>query len=44
MVLPHIASATFDTRVGMATLAVNNLLGGVFEEDMPTALDLAVRA
>jgi len=43
VVLPHIGSATFDTRVGMATLAVNNLLGGVLGEPMPAALDLTGR-
>ncbi|GBE87384.1 Glyoxylate reductase 1 [Sparassis crispa] len=36
IVLPHIGSATTETRLGMATLAVKNLLGGVLNEEMPT--------
>lgn len=39
VILPHIGSATFETRLGMATLAVNNLLGGVLGETMPAELD-----
>ncbi|TBU61061.1 hypothetical protein BD310DRAFT_813704 [Dichomitus squalens] len=38
VVLPHIGSATNETRLGMATLTVNNLLGGVFGEEMPAEL------
>jgi glyoxylate/hydroxypyruvate reductase len=40
VVLPHIGSATLETRLGMATLAAQNLLGGVFKEPMPAELDL----
>ncbi|KAI0747020.1 hypothetical protein C8Q80DRAFT_1105632 [Daedaleopsis nitida] len=39
VVLPHIGSATTDTRLGMATLAANNLLGGLFGNDMPAELN-----
>lgn len=39
VVLPHIGSATTDTRIGMATLAANNLLGGLFGKDMPAELN-----
>lgn len=44
VVLPHIGSATFETRLGMATLAAQNLVGGIFGEAMPTELDLSGRA
>ncbi|KAF9020831.1 hypothetical protein BDZ89DRAFT_991671 [Hymenopellis radicata] len=36
--LPHIGSATIEARIGMATLAVNNLLGGVLGQVMPAEL------
>ncbi|PPQ93563.1 hypothetical protein CVT25_005555 [Psilocybe cyanescens] len=39
-ILPHIGSATFETRVGMATLAVQNALAAIFGQEMPAALDL----
>ncbi|KAI0674560.1 hypothetical protein C8Q78DRAFT_1015564 [Trametes maxima] len=39
VVLPHIGSATTDTRLGMATLAVNNLINGVFGTPMPAELN-----
>ncbi|KAF5370383.1 hypothetical protein D9758_006901 [Tetrapyrgos nigripes] len=39
-VLPHIGSATFETRIQMATLAVRNVLAGVLEEPMPAQLDV----
>ncbi|TFK81194.1 hypothetical protein K466DRAFT_634369 [Polyporus arcularius HHB13444] len=39
VVLPHIGSATTDTRIGMATLAANNLLGGLFGKEMPAELN-----
>ncbi|KAI0698043.1 hypothetical protein C8T65DRAFT_720005 [Cerioporus squamosus] len=39
VVLPHIGSATTDTRIGMASLAANNLLGGLFGKDMPAELN-----
>lgn len=35
VVLPHIASATIETRLGMATTAAKNLLGALFGEPMP---------
>lgn len=38
VVLPHVGSATFETRLGMAALAVRNLLAGVDEEMMPARL------
>lgn len=41
VVLPHIGSATMETRLGMATLAVNNLLGGIDHSTMPAELDVA---
>ncbi|KAL0957946.1 hypothetical protein HGRIS_000127 [Hohenbuehelia grisea] len=37
-VLPHIGSATLETRLGMATLAAKNLIAGVFNEQMPMEL------
>ncbi|THV07144.1 hypothetical protein K435DRAFT_772839 [Dendrothele bispora CBS 962.96] len=39
-VLPHIGSASFETRIQMATLAVRNVLAGVLGEEMPAELDL----
>lgn len=43
VVLPHIGSATNETRLGMATTAARNLLGGVLGEAMPAELDLKGR-
>ncbi|KAJ3481119.1 hypothetical protein NLI96_g7873 [Meripilus lineatus] len=40
VVLPHIGSATTETRLGMATLAAKNVLGGIFGENMPAELRL----
>ncbi|KAG6830286.1 hypothetical protein H0H87_008584 [Tephrocybe sp. NHM501043] len=41
IVLPHVGSATFETRRGMATLAVRNLLAGIDgNSNMPAELDL----
>ncbi|KAI0074971.1 hypothetical protein K474DRAFT_1763732 [Panus rudis PR-1116 ss-1] len=40
VVLPHIGSATTESRLGMATLAAKNLLAGVFGEAMPAELQL----
>jgi glyoxylate/hydroxypyruvate reductase len=40
VILPHIGSATIETRIEMATLAVKNALAAIFEEDMPAALNL----
>jgi len=39
VMVPHIGSATFQTRLDMATRAVHNLLGGVFGGEMPAELD-----
>lgn len=36
--LPHIGSATTETRLQMATLATNNLLAGVLGTPMPMEL------
>ena len=38
VVLPHIGSASNEARLGMATLAANNLIGGVLGEEMPAEL------
>lgn len=38
--VPHIGSATFETRLGMATLAVKNLLAGISGAAMPAELSL----
>jgi len=38
VILPHIGSATLETRLGMATLAAKNLLAGVFGESMPACV------
>ncbi|KAF9561444.1 D-isomer specific 2-hydroxyacid dehydrogenase [Agrocybe pediades] len=40
-ILPHIGSATIETRLEMATLAVNNALAAIFDKDMPASLDLS---
>ncbi|KAH9477830.1 Glyoxylate reductase/hydroxypyruvate reductase [Psilocybe cubensis] len=39
-ILPHIGSATYETRVEMGTLAVQNALAAIFEKPMPAAFDL----
>jgi glyoxylate/hydroxypyruvate reductase len=46
VVLPHLGSATTETRLGMATLAAKNLLGGLglLDEGMPAELDLKGRS
>ncbi|KAK7025048.1 hypothetical protein R3P38DRAFT_2952510 [Favolaschia claudopus] len=38
VMVPHIGSATFQTRLDMATLAIDNLIGGVFGGEMPAEL------
>ncbi|KAJ7249387.1 hypothetical protein C8J57DRAFT_1669039 [Mycena rebaudengoi] len=43
VVLPHIGSATFETRMDMAALAIQNLLGGVFDQPMRAGLELPSR-
>ncbi|KAH9948011.1 hypothetical protein B0H21DRAFT_288589 [Amylocystis lapponica] len=40
IVLPHIGSATTETRLGMATTAVKNLIAGVFDEPMPAQVKM----
>ncbi|KAI0341375.1 hypothetical protein BDW22DRAFT_1332830 [Trametopsis cervina] len=40
VIVPHIGSATNETRVAMATLAAQNLLAGLFNEPMPVPLQL----
>lgn len=44
IVLPHIGSGTLETRVGMATLAVKNLLAALDGEEMPASIDLSQRS
>jgi glyoxylate/hydroxypyruvate reductase len=39
-ILPHIGSATVETRLGMATLAAKNVLAGVYGEALPAGLDI----
>ncbi|KAF7316031.1 hypothetical protein MIND_00120800 [Mycena indigotica] len=38
VIVPHIGSATFETRLDMATRAVENLFAGLFGRDMPAEL------
>ncbi|KAF7351451.1 hypothetical protein MSAN_01577200 [Mycena sanguinolenta] len=38
VMVPHIGSATFQTRLDMATRAIDNLIGGVFGGEMPSEL------
>jgi len=42
VMLPHIGSATFETRVEMAKLAVKNALAVISGETMPASVDLIV--
>ncbi|KZT70385.1 hypothetical protein DAEQUDRAFT_667676 [Daedalea quercina L-15889] len=39
IVLPHIGSATNETRLGMATMAINNVIAGVLGGSMPAELN-----
>ncbi|KAE9388187.1 hypothetical protein BT96DRAFT_947810 [Gymnopus androsaceus JB14] len=39
-ILPHIGSASFETRLAMATLAVDNCLAGIAGQAMPAELDV----
>ena len=39
VIVPHIASATIDTRNAMATLCANNLLAGVKGEALPNCVN-----
>ena len=43
VIIPHIGSATFETRLGMMNLAAQNVLAGIDEEAMPAELDVASR-
>ncbi|KAH8998166.1 hypothetical protein EDB92DRAFT_1838312 [Lactarius akahatsu] len=43
VIVPHIASATFETRFGMVNLAARNALAGIDEVAMPAELDVAAR-
>ncbi|KAJ7077182.1 D-isomer specific 2-hydroxyacid dehydrogenase [Mycena epipterygia] len=38
VIVPHIGSATFQTRMDMATRAIENLIGGLFGGQMPAEL------
>ena len=38
--LPHIGSATHETRSDMLKLAIDNLLAGLFDQPMPSELKL----
>ncbi|KAF8875237.1 D-isomer specific 2-hydroxyacid dehydrogenase [Infundibulicybe gibba] len=40
VILPHIGSATLETRLGMATLAAQNAIGGIFGRPMPAEFNL----
>ncbi|KAI5118750.1 hypothetical protein M0805_004836 [Coniferiporia weirii] len=44
VVLPHIGSATTETRIGIGRLAAYNVIGGVLGEEMPSELSLGDRA
>jgi len=41
VIVPHVASATFETRTAMATRAAYNLVGALFDELMPSSVDLS---
>ena len=43
VIVPHIGSATFETRLGMVNLAAGNALAGIDEVAMPAELDAASR-
>jgi glyoxylate/hydroxypyruvate reductase len=43
VIIPHIGSATFETRLGMVNLAARNALTGMDDEAMPAELDVAAR-
>ncbi|KAI0000636.1 hypothetical protein BJV74DRAFT_974507 [Russula compacta] len=43
VIVPHIGSATFETRLGMVNLAARNALAGIDDEAMPAELDVAAR-
>ena len=41
MIVPHIGSATIETRLGMATIAARNVLAGVLGDQLPVEFDLS---
>ncbi|KAF9059326.1 hypothetical protein BDP27DRAFT_1341672 [Rhodocollybia butyracea] len=41
-ILPHIGSASFETRLAMATLAVDNCLAAIGGQNMPAELDVRI--
>jgi len=43
VIVPHIGSATLETRLGMVSLAARNALAGIDEKAMPAELDVAAR-
>jgi len=43
VIVPHIGTATFETRLGMVNLAARNAIAGVYEEALPAELDVASR-
>jgi len=43
VIIPHIGSATFETRLAMMDLAARNALAGVDGDAMPEELDVAAR-
>ncbi|KAI0263053.1 D-isomer specific 2-hydroxyacid dehydrogenase [Gloeopeniophorella convolvens] len=43
VIVPHIGSATFETRLGMVSLAAQNALAGIDGEAMPAELDVGAR-
>ncbi|KAI0305251.1 hypothetical protein B0F90DRAFT_1702849 [Multifurca ochricompacta] len=43
VIVPHISSATFETRLGMVNLAARNALAGLDDEAMPAELDVTAR-
>ncbi|KAI8614498.1 D-isomer specific 2-hydroxyacid dehydrogenase [Chytriomyces sp. MP71] len=40
LILPHVGSATMETREAMADLAVSNVLAGVFGQELPASIKL----
>ena len=44
IVLPHIGSASTETRIGIGSLAAYNVIGGVLGDKMPSELDLSDHA
>ncbi|KIJ37273.1 hypothetical protein M422DRAFT_76119 [Sphaerobolus stellatus SS14] len=41
VILPHVGSATFETREAMATLAARNLLSGLLDEPLEAGVDMS---